>query len=285
MTYQTIEVRPLAGNIGAEIFGVDLSKDLNQQTFSEIHQAFLENIVIFFRDQDLTIEQQGAFTQHFGPLIHDPVIASPDGRPELMIVAREANEPYVFGDGWHTDSSYMEKPPLGSCLYAKEVPEYGGDTGFTNLYLAYETLSPGLRKTLDGLTAVHSPGPYNKSLMAGRFGEDRTMKLRHDDVMREALASTVEHPVIRTHPETGRKALYVCRAYVERFKDWTVEESKPLLEFLYQHQLRPEFSCRFRWRAGSLALWDNRCALHKPLADYKGRRIMHRIVAEGDRPH
>jgi taurine dioxygenase len=285
MTDSTIEVRPISGSIGAEIHGVDLSKDLGQEMFAKIHQAFLDHLVIFFRDQHLTVDQHIAFARRFGPLIVDPFVKSPEDRPELLVVVREKTEKRVFGEGWHSDNTFLERPPLGSVLYAKEVPPYGGDTAFANQYLAYEELSPALRATLDTLRAIHSPASYNKSIAAGRYGADRAMKLRHDAVMDAALAMETEHPVVRTHPETGRKALYVNAGYTTRFKGWTEEESRPLLTYLYEHATKPEYSCRFRWETNSLALWDNRCAMHKAINDYMGqRRIMHRVAAEGDQP-
>jgi taurine dioxygenase len=285
MKYRTIEVQPISGSIGAEIHGVDLSRDLSQETFAEIHQAFLDHLVIFFRDQNLTIDQHIAFARRFGPPTVDPFVKSAEDRPELLVVVREKTEKRVFGEGWHSDNTFLERPPLGSVLYAKEVPPYGGDTVFANQYLAYEDLSSGLRAMLDQLRAIHTPASYNKSISAGRFGADRTMKLRHDAVMEAALAGEIEHPVVRTHPETGRKALYVNGGYTSRFKGWTEEESQPLLKYLYEQATKPEYSCRFRWATNSLALWDNRCAMHKAVNDYLGqRRVMHRVAAEGDRP-
>ncbi len=284
MTYQTIDVKPLAGNIGAEVFGVDLSKDLDQQTFSEVHQAFLDHLVIFFRDQDISTEQQGNFVKRFGPLIHDPFIQAPEGQPEVMMVTRKEHETYTFGEAWHSDSSYMEKPPLGSFLYCLEAPDVGGDTMFANQYLAYDSLSEGMKKMLDGLTAIHTAEGYNNSLVT-KFKDDWSIRPRYDDVMKAAAEIVSEHPVVRTHPETGRKALYVSRGYTRYFKGWSFDESRVLIDWLANHAVRPEFTCRFRWRSGSLAMWDNRCAQHAPLNDYRNkRRVMRRIVAQGDRP-
>lgn len=285
MSFRTIEVRPIAGSLGAEIHGVDLSRELDQETFAEIHRAFLEHLVIFFRDQHLTVEQQIGFARRFGPPMIDPFIKSAAENPELMVVVREKTEKRVFGEGWHSDNTYLEKPPLASVLYAKDVPPYGGDTGFVNQYLAYDELSDGLRASIDRLRAIHTPASYNKAIFAGRYGADRVMKLRHDDVMDAALASETEHPVVRTHPETGRKALYVNAGYVVRFKGWSEDESRPLLEYLYAHATKPEYGCRFRWETNSLAVWDNRCVMHKAINDYFGqRRVMHRVAVEGDRP-
>jgi taurine dioxygenase len=285
MPIRRIEVRPLSGSIGAEIHGVDLSRELGQETFAEIHQVFLDHLAIFFRDQHLAPEQQIAFAGRFGPPIHDPFMKGAEGRPELVVVIKEKNERAAFGEVWHSDSTFLEKPPLASTLYAREIPSYGGDTIFANQYLAYESLSPGLRKTLDGMKAVHAAVSYNDAIADGTLDDRRAMKLRKDAVMKAAMESQAEHPVVRTNPETRRKALFVNPAYVVRFKDWTEAESRPLLEYLYAHMVRPEFTCRFRWSVDALALWDNRCALHHPVNDYHGRRrIMHRVLVQGERP-
>lgn len=285
MRYQAIEVTALSGSIGAEIRGVDLSGTLNQETSSEIHRAFLEHLVVMFPDQHLTPAQQIAFARRFGPVMVDPFMKSPAGHPELMIVIKEKHETLAFGEVWHSDNSYLERPPLGSFLYALEVPPFGGDTLFANQYLAYETLSPGLRRMLDGMSAVHNPQSYAKSISSGNFGPQRTMQLRNDAVMEQAARIETEHPVVRTHPETRRRALYVNPAYTVRFSGWTEAESRGLLEHLWQHAVRPELTCRYRWSANALTLWDNRCAMHHPVNDYHGhRRVMHRVTVEGDRP-
>jgi len=285
MDYETIDVTPLSGSIGAEIRGVDLSGAIGRETFSEIHRAFLEHLVVMFPDQHLSQAQQIAFARRFGPVMVDPFMKSPAGLPELMIVIKDKHETLAFGEVWHSDNSYLERPPLGSFLYALEVPAYGGDTLFANQYLAYQTLSPGLRRMLDGMTAVHNPLSYAKSISSGNFGAHRTMQLRNDAVMEQASRIETEHPVVRTHPETGRKALYVNPAYAVRFGGWSEAESRGLLEHLWHHAVRPEFTCRYRWSASALTLWDNRCAMHHPVNDYHGhRRVMHRVTVEGDRP-
>jgi len=180
--------------------------------------------------------------------------------------------------------TYLDEPALGSILYALEVPDYGGDTMFANQYMAYEALSPGMRHMLDGLVAIHSArGVYGvdaDNSYARRDGLSAMQIKRSEAAHRET-----EHPVVRTHPETGRKGLYVNRNFTVRFKDMTVEESRPLLNFLYEHAVRPEFTCRFRWERGSIAFWDNRCVQHYALNDYHGqRRVMHRVTINGDRP-
>jgi taurine dioxygenase len=238
--------------------------------------------VIFLRDQHMSPEQHLRLGSRFGTLnIHEFVEAMPD-HPEILVVAKSEKDTRNFGGGWHSDVTYLDEPALGSILYAKEVPAYGGDTMFANQYVAYEALSPGMRKMLDGLTAIHSAKrSYGVNSEFARNGELSAMKMLRS----EAAHRETEHPVIRTHPETGRKCLYVNRNFTVRFKDWTVEESAPLLEFLYQHAVRPEFTCRFRWEANSIAFWDNRCVQHNALNDYHGqRRVMHRVTVNGDRP-
>ncbi|MBM3572721.1 MAG: taurine dioxygenase [Alphaproteobacteria bacterium] len=285
MSYSTITVNKIAGACGAEIEGADLSKPLSNAQFADIHRAFLDNGVIFFRDQNLDFDAQKAFARRFGTLILDPFVIAPPGHPEVMVVTKEPWEKKNFANMWHTDATFLERPPLGSFLYAVEVPPHGGDTMWANQYLAYEALSPGMKTMLDGMKAVHTALSYNQEIDAGQYNATRSMKLRFDDVMAKASTGQVEHPVVRTHPETGRKALYVHSAYTERFADWTEAESKALLEYLYAFCTRPEFTCRFRWTKGSLALWDNRCVQHYPINDYQGfRRVMHRVTAEGDRP-
>jgi taurine dioxygenase len=276
-----IDVRPVAGALGAEIFGADLARPLDDATFREIHDAFLDHVVIFFRDQHLTPEQYKAFARRFGELEVHRYLKGLDGHPEVLPIVREPGDREVFAAGWHSDVTYQERPVLGSMLYAREIPDYGADTLFANQYLAYEALSPGMRAMLDHLVGIHGTAkvydPYAKMGL-------------HDSLLkadRKSVQSTeeVEHPVVRKHPETKRKALFVNPHYTLRFKDMTEEESKPLLDFLFAHGIRPEFTCRFRWAENSIVFWDNRCTLHTPIDDYFGkRRIMHRITVKGDRP-
>ncbi len=285
MSYSRIEVKPVAGTLGAEISGVDLADDLDNETFSEIHQALLEHLVIFFRNQKMTPEQHKAFARRFGELDVHEYVQGIDGHPEIIEVVKEADERDLnFGGTWHSDVTYQEKPALGSVLYALETPPHGGDTMFANQYLAYETLSEGMREMLSGMTAMHSAarsyGPNSRAAKRQAIGKN-SMRIT---VSEDALAER-EHPVIRTHPDTRRKCLFVNGVFTTRFKDMTVEESQPLLDFLYKHAVRPEFTCRFRWEPGSVAFWDNRCTQHYALNDYHGfRRRMHRVTISGDRP-
>jgi len=286
MEYSTISVKRIAGALGAEIAGVDLSQDLSQQQWSEIHSAFIENQVLMFPGQhNLSIQGQANFARRFGRLIVDPIVKGSDDSPEVLVVIKDKEEKRAFGESWHQDCTFMERPPLGAFLHAVELPPFGGDTQFANQYMAYETLSSGLKKTLDGLRAVHGAESYNRGITAGRYGPERKLKLRNDETMNQALQAEVVHPVVRTHPESGRKALFVNAAFTKRFEGWTTEESEPLLRFLYGHATRAELTCRVRWSDHALLLWDNRCVMHQAINDYDGyRRVMHRVTAEGDRP-
>ena len=278
MTDQKIEVVRLAGALGAEIHGVDLARPLDNQQASEIRRAWLEHQVIFFRDQALDSRSFMRFARTMGQPIEYPFVKGLPDFPEIIEVKKLEHERVNFGGLWHTDTSYLEQPPSGTMLLAREVPPFGGDTEFASLYAAYDALSDGLKRTLGQLDAVNTSAKADVT----RTREDRIKSDGRDDGRTEYVS---EHPVVRTHPETGRRALYVNGAHTERFAGWTEEESTPLLAWLYRHQTRAEFTCRFAWRPGSLALWDNRCVLHNPINDYHGyRRVMHRITLAGDRP-
>ena len=274
--YRHIEVRPIAGALGAEIHGVDIARSLDGALVAELRQAFLDHLVIFFRNQTLAPQQQLAFAQRFGEPMEYPQLKGLPDCPLITPVIKLEHERVNFGGVWHSDTAYLERPPMGSMLYALEIPPYGGDTLFANQYLAYETLSEGLKKTLAGLVGINTSTKADAS---------KTREHRLRDAGAELKVLVGEHPVVRTHPETGRKALYVNVGHTTGFKGWTEEESRPLLDHLFAHQVRPEFTCRFRWEAGSLAFWDNRCAQHNPVNDYHGfRRVMHRVTLAGDTP-
>lgn len=274
----SLEIRPLSGAIGAEIVGVDLSGDLDDDTVAAIRRAWLDHLVLFFRDQDLSPQRFRGLARRFGEPVEYPFLKGLEGFPEITPVVKLPHETVNFGGLWHSDTAYLDEPPMGTMLLAREVPPYGGDTLFANMYLAYESLSPGMRHLLDGLVAVNSSAKADVT----KTREDRMRESARAEAPREYVA---EHPVVRTHPETGKKALYVNTGHTVRFRDMTEEESAPLLEFLFRHQTKPEFTCRFRWGAGSLAFWDNRCAQHNPVNDYHGlRRVMHRVTLKGDRP-
>jgi taurine dioxygenase len=274
--YRHIEVRPLAGALGAEVFGVDMADDLKDEVVAEVRQAFLDHLVIFLRDQSVTPQQQVAFARRFGDPMEYPNLPGLPEEPLITPVVKLEHERNNFGGMWHSDTSYLPEPPMGTMLLALEVPPHGGDTMFANQYLAYETLSEGLRAVLDGLVGINSSAKAEVSKTA----EDR---LKEAGVERKAL--TAPHPLVRTHPETGRKALYTSDAHTVAIEGWTEKESLALLRFLWEHQVKPEFTCRFRWQPGSLAFWDNRAALHNPINDYHGyRRVLHRVTLAGDKP-
>ena len=272
------KIRPIAGAIGAELHGVDLGGSLSSDTIGAIRQALLDQAVIFFRDQALPPDRFLALARRFGTPVEYPFLKGIEGFPEIITVSKLEHETINFGGVWHSDTTYLHEPPMATLLVAREVPEAGGDTIFANQYLAYETLSDGMKRLLAGLKVIASSAKADSS----RTREDR---IKSDGSADARKLLTAEHPVVRTHPETGRKALYVNRAHTVGFVGMTEEESAPLLEFLFRHQIRPEFTCRFRWAAGSLAIWDNRCAQHYAINDYAGqRRVMQRITLAGDRP-
>ena len=281
--YTHIAARPLTGGLGAEISGVDLSGDLPDEVVAEIRQALLNHLVIFFRDQSLTPEQHRAFGSRFGPLHVHEYVKGLEECPEVIRIVKTETDRFNFGGTWHTDVSYHETPPLGSILHALEVPDVGGDTMFANMYLAYETLSDGMKDLLGHREAVHSSEPI--------YGATGAFNAKYRSGAGTAVPSAPvpiiesRHPVCRTHPETGRKALYVNSNFTVRFAGMTEAESAPILAQLHAHATLPEFCCRFRWQPGSIAFWDNRCVQHYAVNDYAGRRrVMHRVTVMGDRP-
>lgn len=277
--YRKIDVQPIAGSLGAEIAGVDLARPFDDETLGEIRRAWLEHLVVFFRDQRLAPHEFMAFARRLGRPVEYPFVKGLEGYPEVIEVKKLEHERTNFGGIWHSDTAYLAQPPMASMLLAREIPPYGGDTEFANQYAALEALSPKLQQVLEGLRAVNSSAKADVT----RTREDRIRTDGRSDARDHYEA---EHPVVRTHPETGRKALFVNVAHTVRFAGMTEEESAPLLEFLFRHQVRAEFTCRFRWTVGALALWDNRCAQHNPVNDYHGfRRVMHRITLAGDTPH
>ncbi|WP_425407356.1 TauD/TfdA dioxygenase family protein [Hwanghaeella sp.] len=277
--FNTVKVSPMCGALGAEVTGVDLSKPLSNECFADIQKALRDYLVIFFRDQDITPDQHKKFGLLFGTLNVHPVYEPLEGHPEILQVVKEADALNNIGDTWHSDATFLENPPMGSILYAREIPPFGGDTLFANLELAYEMLSDGMKKMLNGMQAVHSD-----AFLTGANSErnaTRSTKLRDGAL----VTREVVHPVVRTHPETGRKSLYINEPFTVRFDGMTEKESRPLLDYLLGHIKSPEFTCRFRWQVGSMAFWDNRCTHHYALNDYHGhRREMHRVTVNGDRP-
>ena len=271
-------IKALAPNIGAEISDIDLSQPLSEAIIQQLRQAWLDHLVIFFRDQTLTSEQFLRLAHHFGELSEYPFVKGLDDYPQIVEVIKKEDEIHNFGGVWHSDTTYLEQPPMGSMLYALEIPPVGGDTLFSNMVLAYESLSEGLKQALDGLIAINSSAKPDAAITRIDRKADRPTDASDNTLV-------AEHPIVRTHPETGRKALYVNPGHSVQIKGWSVEESQPLLQYLFQVQQRAEFCCRFQWQKGSLAFWDNRAAQHYAMNDYHGhRRIMHRITFSGDRP-
>jgi taurine dioxygenase len=277
-SFRTIRVTPLAGCLGAEIAGVDLAHDLDDEVITDIRQAWLRYLVVFFRDQTLDSDQFLGFAHRIGTPVEYPFVRGLDGYPTIIAVTKLPDETVNFGGIWHSDTSYLDEPPMATMLLAREVPPAGGDTLYANMYAAFESLSTGLQALLVGLRGLNTSALAD----ASKTREDR---IRDDPASTASKVYEALHPVVRTHPETDHKALYVNVAHTARFEGMTDEESQPLLEFLFRHQVRPEFTCRFRWEVGSLAMWDNRCTQHNPVNDYNGfKRVMHRITLKGDSP-
>jgi len=272
----SLTIRRVAGALGAEISGVDLSQDLPDGVVAEIRAALVEHQVIFFRDQDLSPARQVAFGRRFGPLNIHPYVRGMEGYPEVMEIIKEPGDKTNFGGGWHSDTSFLERPAIGSILHAIELPEWGGDTLFSSQVAAYEALSPGMKATLEGLRAVHSAGREYSA-------QGHSAQKRSSMSVAEAEGAVGEfiHPVVLAHPESGRKALYVNPAFTMRFEGWTKRESKPLLDFLFEHCRYEGYTCRFAWKPGSVAFWDNRQVWHFALNDYPGqRRHMRRVTVD-----
>ena len=275
--YSHIDVKPVSGALGAEIKGVDISIPLDAEVVSEIRNALLKNLVIFFQNQVISPQQQLNFAEQFGIPMEYPQLKGLPDCPLVTEVIKLEHETLNFGGVWHSDTTYLQQPPMASLLYAIEIPPYRGDTLFSNQYMAYETLSEGLKKTLSELVGVNTSSKPEVSM---------TRENRMHEAGLDLNILNAFHPAVRTHPETGSKSLFVNKAHTTHFKDWTESESKSLLEFLFQHQVRTEFTCRFRWEKNSLAFWDNRCVQHNPVNDYQGfRRIMHRVTIAGDKPY
>jgi taurine dioxygenase len=276
-------VRPVAPACGADVVGIDL-RDPSPDTMALIGRALADHAVLFVRDQHLTADQQVQLTRAFGTVLRVPYITHLAEHPDVVAVLKEADERNIstFGGTWHSDFSFLDEPPSLTLLYALELPEVGGDTLWSSQYAAYDTLSTGMKRLLDPLRAIHTAWPH------GTKGPDTSSAVSRSVVMTRNDPSAdreIVHPVVRVHPVTGRKALFVNPVYTQRFEDMTADESRPLLQHLFDHATRAEFACRLRWTRGTLAIWDNRCLLHLAINDYDGsRRLLHRTTVEGDRP-
>ena len=273
-----LKVKQIAGALGAEISGVDLAKGVPSSLAADIRKVFLDHQVVFLRDQNLTPQQFLAFANAMGEPIEYPFVKGLDGFAHIIEVKKLEHEKVNFGGIWHSDTTYLDVPPMGSMLLSREVPPYGGDTLFASQYRAYEALSSTMKGLLDGLTGISSSAKADVS----KTREDRIKSDGKEAAPQEYRA---EHPVVRTHPETGRKALYVNVAHTAGIEGMSDDESAPLLRFLFEHQVKPEFTCRFAWVPNAIAFWDNRCVQHNPVNDYHGfRRVMQRITLKGDKP-
>ena len=277
-----LHIAPLAGTLGTEILGVDLKTLEDKSTWNEIHGAFVQYSVLVFREQALAPADLMRVGARFGEPCHYPFVTGMDGFPFIFEVVKEPEETRNFGGAWHSDTTYLRQPPLATLLHAVETPSHGGDTLFANTRAAYDALSEGMRRTVDTLIGVNSAElKYGggRTAMHKKIG---SMKIHDTDAADQYVS---EHPVARTHPETGRKALYASRGHTTHFKGMTEEESRPLIEYLAMHQVRPEFTCRVRWAPGTLTVWDNRCTQHNAVNDYHGqRRRMRRITVGAQTP-
>ncbi|HHZ84148.1 MAG TPA: TauD/TfdA family dioxygenase [Nitrospinaceae bacterium] len=271
-----ILINPTSGSMGVEIHNVDLSKELSDSLFSEIRETFIAHGLIFFRDQELTPDDHLRFAKRWGEININRFFVKVEGYDQIAEVRKDADQKINIGGAWHTDHSYDQVPAMGSILLAKETPKIGGDTLFANMYRAYETLSDGMKKTLESMKACHS----SRHVFGAHTGYSEASNQRIGNP--ELATQDAIHPVIITHPESKRKALYVNPEFTVNFEGWTVEESKPLLDYLTEHTTQQENTTRFQWEPGSIAFWDNRCTWHFALNDYPGEtRLMHRITVEG----
>lgn len=274
---QPPSARRITAALGAEISGIDLNQPLTEETFDFIHQALLEHQVIFFRDQDLLPEMHKQLALRFGPVQIHPAYNHVPGYPEICILENSEEKPSKI-EKWHTDMTFSATPPLGSILHSRHIPPVGGDTLFSSMSAAYEALSDKMQSFLSGLTAIHDFRHGFKESLAEPGGPER---------LAGAIAANppVEHPVVRTHPETGKKGIFVNSLFATHIVGMKASESEALLNFLYQHVILPEFICRFTWQVNSVAFWDNRITQHKPVNDFGLQyRVMQRITIDGDRP-
>ncbi len=280
---EQLSITPVTPELGAEIRGVDL-RTAGPDTIATIQRAFAERSVIFIRDQDLALDDLLAVTARFGAVLRVPYVQGVSSHPDVIAVLKEASEKKIstFGGTWHSDFSFLPEPPAATLLYSVEIPPVGGDTIWASQYLAYEALSTGLKAMLDPLRAVHTGWPHGTMGPNPDVPVSKSIKMARND---PSADREVAHPVVRVHPVTGRKALFVNPVYTQRFEGMTEAESKPLLDYLHQHATRAEFCCRFRWSTGTLTMWDNRCLMHLAVNDYDGhRRLLYRTTTAGEAP-
>ena len=284
MLNREIQVKPISGGLGAEIEGVDLST-LDDTKFAEINQAFLDHQVIFFRDQDITPEQQLNLALRFGKIHYHPYMMGMVDHPEILEIIKEPGETYTFGAAWHTDQMFNPSPAKATMLYAKETPSVGGDTMFSSMYKAYDGLSDAMKVMLKDVKTFNA-GDRFKNMGGGsraeRYAGNKSMAGKVRDPGNQITEA--HHPLFRTHPETGRTGLYIG-SHTQGFEGMRADEADPIIDFLRRHSIRPEYLCRFRWEPDSMAIWDNRCVQHYAVPDYNERRRMHRITIAGDVPY
>ena len=280
--YTSFELTAASGALGADIIGLDV-RAMDEFAFSEFEAALTDHLVVFVRDQDLDPEELLTFARRFGRTFSYPTSVPMAGFPDITEFRSEPDTVYNFGGSWHTDSMFLERPPKFTILYNLECPAVGGDTSYANLYLAWDTLPDGLRAEVDGKLAVNSS--ILGYLGMPKIDDPRANPVTYQQNSSDAWNIENAHPIARSHPVTGRKALYVCDGYTAHFVGATQQESLPVLRQLFDHAVLPNFTCRFKWAKGTLAIWDNRCAMHFPHNDYAGQtRAMRRVIVEGEKP-
>jgi len=283
MANDSIRVLPVTGTIGADIEGVDLSQNVSAKVFAQIRAALVEHLVIFFRDQDISLDQQAALTRRFGPPANTPFIETMSENSEVIEIVKEADEKtrFVFGGAWHSDFSFQKQPPYVTFLRAKEVPAFGGDTLYANMINAYETLPDALRDKVDNMVGLHSGDRAYSPKMQGLQDLLENMQVNNT----EEAQVVQRHPLVRVHPESGRRGLFVNPVYSVGIEGMSAEEGEAFIDGLNKHALHEANTCRFRWRENSIAIWDNRFTQHYALNDYAGkRRHMYRTTAAGEAP-
>ena len=280
MAHSNIEVIPLTTAIGAEIHGVDLSQPLDDETFDDVHDALLEHHVIFLPDQRITPAQQLEFARRFGEIEPPhPVFDQLESQPEVTLIEQDGRDDDLYNDGWHTDVTFRALPAMASILHCQVTPEIGGDTGWLSLHAAYEALSEPVKDLIENLTAVHDFYPaFGPAILDGRGGMERLQT-------EQRKLPPVSHPVVRTHPVTGRKGLFVNRGFTTYIEGLNRVESRHLIDMLVEHAEHPNFQVRYKWRPHALAMWDNRCTMHCATSNFTGHRLMHRITVLGDKPY
>ena len=283
MDAPAITVTPVSGALGADVTGIDLSAPLSNTQWDSIHRAFLDHHVLRFNGQNVTPSQHEDFAKRFGPIVPYPFGKGIEGHPDVLEIRKNPTDKRNFGGTWHSDTTYLPVPPLATMLVARETPPIGGDTLFMNTHLAYEALSNGMKAMLANLKAFNSSNKrYRTGSRAAQLAADTGTALKDPE---PGVQTESTHPVVRTHPETGRKSLYINRAHTINFDGWTEPESKPMLDYLFRHMERPDFQCRMSWQEGTLIIWDNRSTQHFAADDYAGHtRVMHRVTIAGDMP-